>query len=321
MKNQILAAFSGLAMALIWAPAQAHVTLEKPDAPAGATYKAVLRLGHGCGHKPTKALRVQIPDGVYNVKPMPKPGWNLETVTGEYAKPFDNHGTEMTEGVREIVWSGGELPDEWYDEFTFRGAVGADLVAGSTIYFPTVQECDGAKEAWIDVTGAAEASNPAPGLKITEASAHAMGHHHGAKQASGGAVMLGDIGISGQFTRATPPGAKIAGGYLTLNNDGAQDDRLIGASSPVAGSIEIHEMTMQGDVMKMRALPDGVPLRAGQTVELKPGGYHLMMMDLTQPLTEGESVPLTLTFENAGEVQLSLPVGAINAKGGAHAGH
>ncbi|MTH64329.1 copper chaperone PCu(A)C [Paracoccus shanxieyensis] len=304
-------------------PALAHVTLELPEAAAGSTYKAVLRIGHGCGDKATKAVRVQIPDGFYNAKPMPKPGWELQTITGDYARPFDNHGEQMTSGVREIVWSGGDLPDEWYDEFTLRGTVGPELVAGSTLYFPTVQECDGARESWIDVTGADDVSNPAPSLQITEAVA-GPGHHHGG-HAMPGAVTLGQIGISGQFTRATPPGAKIAGGFMVLKNDGSSDDRLVSVSTPVAARAEIHEMSMDGDVMKMRALPDGLPLPAGQVVELKPGGYHLMLMGLTQPLVEGETVPLTLHFEQAGDVDMTLPVGPINARGDqdgdAHANH
>ncbi|SMO34093.1 copper chaperone PCu(A)C [Paracoccus laeviglucosivorans] len=318
MKNRISGALLGAMLATASSPALAHVTLEQPEAAAGGGYKAVLRVGHGCGDKATRTLRVTIPDGFYDAKPMPKPGWQLQTTTGAYAKPFNNHGTQMTEGVREIVWTGGELPDEWYDEFTFRGTVGPELAAGSTIFFPTVQECDGAKEKWVDVTGAAAVPNPAPALVITQAKGDQ--HAHGGHDAPG-AVMLGDIGISGQFTRATPPGARIAGGFMVLKNDGDTDDRLVSATSPIAGSVEIHEMTMQGDVMKMRQLPDGVPLRAGQTVELKPGGYHLMLMDLTQPLAQGETVPLTLVFEQAGQVDVTLPVGPINAKGAEHAHH
>ena len=314
MKKSMIGAVIGAC--LLAAPAFAHVTLERAEAPAGAGYKAVLRVGHGCDGKATRTLRVQLPDGFYNAKPMPKADWQIETVTAAYSQPFDNHGTPMTEGVREIIWSGGELPDAWYDEFVLRGTVGPEVAPGTVLYFPVVQECDDAKQEWIDVTGAEGVDNPAPGLTVTagKQAAHAGGGQDAA-------LMLGDLAIEGPFTRATLPGAKVAGGYLTVTNDGGQDDRLVSASTPAAQSVEIHEMTMQGDVMKMRELPDGLPIRSGQTVALKPGGYHLMMLELKQPLTEGGTVPVTLTFERAGTIEVPLAVGAPNAKGAGHAGH
>ncbi|MDT1063004.1 copper chaperone PCu(A)C [Paracoccus sp. CPCC 101403] len=326
MKTHILAALAGGALLLTSAPVLAHAGLEKTEAPAGSTYKAVIKIGHGCDGKPTKTLRVKIPDGFYDAKPMPKPGWQLKTVTGDYARPFDNHGTEMRKGVREIVWSGSELPDEWYDEFVFRGTVGPELVAGSTIYFPTIQECGSAREAWIDVTGSEEAKNPAPALMVTEAKGGGHGHHAAAAEtvpvaAAGHDVQLGDLSITQPYSRATAPKAPVGGGYLTVTNAGQSDDRLVSATSPLAGKVEIHEMTMDGDVMRMRPLTDGLPLPAGASVEMKPGGTHLMLMELKQPLAEGDSVPVTLTFEKAGTVELQLPVGPMNAKGDGHGQH
>lgn len=161
-----------LGLSLLAAPVLAHVTLETAEAKVGATYKAVLRIPHGCGDLATKTLRVQIPEGFFNVKPMPKAGWVLETVRGPYARAYDNHGTELTEGVQEIVWSGGDLPNEFYDEFTFRGSFAGDLPVGSTFYFPVVQECEGAEEAWIDTTGDEKAEMPAPGVTLIEGGAH-----------------------------------------------------------------------------------------------------------------------------------------------------
>lgn len=333
MKFSFIAAMTGAV--LLAAPAMAHVTLEKAEAPAGSTYKAVLRVGHGCDGHATNTLRVKIPDGFYNAKPMPKPGWQLKTVTGEYARPFDDHGTKMTQGVREIIWSGGALEDGWFDEFVLRGSVGPDAVPGSVLYFPVVQECGKARAQWINVTGAEDVPDPAPALTVTKADAGHAGHgaaaghgdHAGHGSASDGdhaeaePVTAGDLQLTGGFTRATLPNAEVAGGFLTVTNTGAQDDRLVSATSPVAERVEIHQMSMQGDVMRMRPLPEGVPLPAGQTVELKPGGIHLMMMDLKQPLAQGQTVPVTLTFEKAGQVELPLTVGAINAKGGEHAGH
>ena len=159
-----------LAFAALATPAMAHVTLEQQEAKVGSTYKAVLRVPHGCGDQATHTVRVQIPEGLYNVKPMPKAGWTLETVKGPYAKPYDNHGTQLTEGVQEIVWSGGELPNEFYDEFVFRGSFAGDLPVGATFWFPTVQECANGEEAWLDTTGDENAEMPAPGVKLIEGS-------------------------------------------------------------------------------------------------------------------------------------------------------
>lgn len=131
-------------------------------------------------------------------------------------------------------------------------------------------------------------------------------------------VMAGDLELTGAFSRATLPNAPVAGGFLTITNTGTEDDRLIGAESVAAGHMEVHEMAMEGDVMRMRELADGLPIPAGETVTLKPGGFHIMFMDLQQPLVEGETVPITLEFEKAGKVEVSLMIGAPNAKG-AHA--
>ena len=167
---RILAASATLVVALTAVPAFAHVTLEVQEAAVGSTYKAVLRIPHGCGTEATNVVRVQIPEGFYNVKPMPKAGWTLETVTGPYAQPYDNHGTQLTEGVTEIVWSGGDLPNEWYDEFVFRGIFASTLEPG-TFYFPAIQGCATGEEAWIDVTGDENAEMPAPSVELVPAGA------------------------------------------------------------------------------------------------------------------------------------------------------
>ena len=87
---------------------------------------------------------MSIPEGVIAVKPMPKPGWQLATVKGKYEKTYDYFGTPMSEGVTEIAWTGGELPDDWYDEFVFRGRL-TDFAPGTVVYFPVVQECPEAR--------------------------------------------------------------------------------------------------------------------------------------------------------------------------------
>jgi periplasmic copper chaperone A len=128
-------------------------------------------------------------------------------------------------------------------------------------------------------------------------------------------VKAGDLLITQAWSRATPGGAKIAGGYLTIENKGAAADRLVGVSGEVAGKIEVHEMAMNNGVMTMRPLDKGLAIEPGQTVKLAPGGYHLMMFDLKEPLKQGDKVPVTLEFENAGKVKLSLDVQGIGAQG------
>ena len=132
---------------------------------------------------------------------------------------------------------------------------------------------------------------------------------------------LGALTLAAPYSRATLPNAPVAGGFLTIANGGEADDRLIAASSAIAGRMEIHEMVMDGDVMAMRALEEGLPIPAGQTVALQPGGYHLMFMDLTGPLVEGETVDVTLTFEDAGQITVPLSIQAFNAGAAGHGGH
>lgn len=124
---------------------------------------------------------------------------------------------------------------------------------------------------------------------------------------------IGDIDVSGVFSRATLPNAPVAGGFLTLANTGTSDDRLISASAPIAAIVQLHEMTMDGDIMKMRELPDGIVVPAGQTVTLQPGGLHLMFMQLREPLVEGTTIPLTLTFERAGTITVDMGVAGFAA--------
>ena len=121
--------------------------------------------------------------------------------------------------------------------------------------------------------------------------------------------------ITGAWAKAMLPGQPVGGGYLTIENTGAEADRLVSVTSSASPDIEIHEMKMEGDVMKMRELPDGLEVPAGGKVELKPGGFHLMFMAVAEPFKEGGTVKVTLRFEKAGEVEVSLPVAAADAKG------
>jgi copper(I)-binding protein len=127
---------------------------------------------------------------------------------------------------------------------------------------------------------------------------------------------LGHLTVTSPWTRVTPGGAKIAGGYLKITNNGASADRFTGAKSDTADRVEIHEMSMSDGVMKMRPLPNGLEIKPGETVELKSGGYHLMFMDLKQPLKQGDTLKATLQFEKAGSLDVNFNVNALGATSG-----
>jgi periplasmic copper chaperone A len=133
-------------------------------------------------------------------------------------------------------------------------------------------------------------------------------------------IKAGDLVITQAWSRATPGGAKVAGGYLTIENKGSVADRLIGGSADVAEKVQVHEMGMNNGVMTMRPLDQGLTIEPGKTVKLAPGGYHLMLLDLKTPLKQGDKLPVTLEFEKAGKVKLSLDVQGVGAQGpaGAH---
>lgn len=125
----------------------------------------------------------------------------------------------------------------------------------------------------------------------------------------------GSLQIENAYTRATVPGQQVAGGFMKIENKGTAD-QLISASSPISGEVQLHEMAMDGNVMKMRQVKD-IPVPAGGYVELKPGGLHLMFMGIKAPLAAGESIPVKLKFAKAGEVEVKFPVNAMGAQGGA----
>lgn len=143
---------------------------------------------------------------------------------------------------------------------------------------------------------------------------------------AGGAAMAhdykaGSLQIDHPWSRATPGGASVAAGYMVVKNTGSAPDRLVSATAPFAGRVEIHEMAMKDGVMIMRPLADGLAIPAGGSIELKPGGYHIMFLDLKSPLKEGTSVDGTLTFEKAGTVPVQFKVEGLGASGSGHSGH
>lgn len=132
---------------------------------------------------------------------------------------------------------------------------------------------------------------------------------------------IGNLEIAHPWARMTPAGAKVGGGYLTVENEGKEADRLVSATAEVAGRVEIHEMAVKDGVMTMRMLPDGLEIPAGGEAKLAPGGFHLMLMDLKQPLKEGESFKGTLTFAKAGTVNVSFKIEGMAGPKGSEADH
>lgn len=118
---------------------------------------------------------------------------------------------------------------------------------------------------------------------------------------------VGELHIGHPYARTTPPGAKVGGAYLSIDNRGKAADKLVRASSPRAGSVELHTMSMDGNVMRMRQVP-AIEVAPGATVKLAPGGLHVMLQELKQPLKKGERFPMTLVFERAGEVKVEIVV-------------
>lgn len=169
--------------------------------------------------------------------------------------------------------------------FTIKSMIAAALIAASTALAPMAQADDKA---------------------------------HGAMTK---AIMAGDLHLSGYWTRAMLPGQKVGGGYLVVTNKGSVDDRLVAVATPLTDRAEIHEMTVVDDVMKMRRLEEGLTIPAGETVILEPGGLHLMFMAVGTPFKEGDMVPVTVTFEKAGDVDLKLPVMPAGSKKMDHGSH
>jgi copper(I)-binding protein len=302
MKSRIFIA--PLALGLLSAAASAHVVLDVPQAPVGKAYKATLLVTHGCKGAATTKLSVEIPAGVVGVKPQQKPGWKIDIVRGPYDHPVALMHGAATEGVKTITWSGGTLADDVYDEFAFRGSLDKSLTAGTTLYFPVVQTCGSDEQRWIEI--------PAAGQEL-----HSLAHPAAALTllAASDVTPSSPIVLDHPWSRATPAGAKVAAGYLTIVNHGSAADVLTGVSTDIAGQADVHEMSMANGVMSMRPVTGGLPIPAGGQVTLKPGAFHLMFQDLKRPLKEGDRFTGTLMFQKAGPMPVTFDVGAIAAMG------
>ncbi len=309
------------ALSLAAAPALAHAVLAVTQASPNQTYRGVVQIGHGCDGRATKSVTVTIPEGVIAAKPMPKAGWELATAKGPYARAYPSYHGTVAEGVKTITWTGA-LPDDQYDEFVFQARLTDAVAPGGTVYFPVRQDCDGAVADWREIPAAGQSArdlkSPAPGVRIVAAATAAPA---AAPAASPATIKAGDLAITAPWIRATPGGAKVAGGYLEVTNTGKEPDRLLSASIPLAARGEVHQMAMDKGVAKMAPVEGGLVVKPGETVALKPGGYHLMFLDLKGPAKAGETLEGTLTFERAGTVPVRFAVGAIGASAPEAGGH
>jgi uncharacterized protein YcnI len=162
-----------IAATLAVAPASAHVTLEGKQAAIGADYKAVFIVPHGCSGSPTVKLRVQIPEGVIATEAKPVDGWKLDTVKSKYANEYDVKGAKVSEGIKEVAWSGGKLPDKTRQDFVIETYLTDSLKPNTTLHFPVVQECEQGVSRWIEIPPegadhAHEGKWPAPGVRLTK---------------------------------------------------------------------------------------------------------------------------------------------------------
>ncbi len=276
--------------------AKAHVIFETKQTRAGSSYKAELGVMHGCKGSPTIAVDLTLPEGVIDVKPYAKPGWTITTKRGAYAKAYPSMHGVAKEGVREIKWSGGSLPDDFVDDFDFRAQIAADVAPGP-LYFPVTQSCAQGEHRWAEVPDAAlpgvNFEHPAPALLILAADDPQI-------------VTAGPIHVENAFTRPTLGGATVAVGYMTIVNTGKGDDKLLSVTSDISATSEIHESKIVGGVMEMDELPNGLAIPAGGTIALKPGSYHVMFVGLRHAVKAGETIHATLTFEKAGKAAVSF---------------
>ncbi|WP_421990170.1 copper chaperone PCu(A)C [Roseococcus sp.] len=264
-------------------PAAAHVVLSPTQAQPASYTRLALGVGHGCGGAATTAIEVALPPGMTVARPMPKPGWEIAIEPGA-----------------SIAWRGGSLPDAHYDEFVMM--VRTPDRGGEALAFPVTQRCGETVAAWtqLAVEGEPRPRFPAPMLQLAQA------------PAASGAVTVGPIAVEGGWTRAAGQGAQGAG-FFSIRNTGAQADTLVAASSPAAARVELHTSLREGDVMRMRPV-ESIPLPAGGSVALAPGGLHMMLIGLTRPLVVGQTIPVSLRFERAGQVTVNLTVQAAGAR-------
>ena len=276
--------------------ALAHVTLPPGGGTAGGDYEAVFRVGHACkGAKSTTGITVRLPKGFGFTDAQARKGWKLDI-----QKPTGDGGGEVRWTAESAQTA---LPGNERAEFIVSGKL--PLTPGA-LWFKVLQTCDTGSADWAQVPASGVSTE---GLESPAARLDVL--------APGAAA----VDVRDAWIRASVPGQSGTGAFMKLS--APSGTRLVGASTPAAGVAEVHEMKMEGDTMRMRAAGT-LDLPARQTVELKPGGYHLMLMDLKKALTKDSTVPLTLYFEDANgrksSKELDVPVlaGAAAPAGSEH---
>lgn len=290
--------------------AQAHVVAQPAEGSADSYFATAFRVSHGCNGSATTAVKIAIPEGIDSIKPQAKPGWTITQSKQTLDTPRAGAHGSIREIVTEIVWRGGPLPDDQFDTFPVVMRLPAK---DGPLYFKTTQECESGSMAWAEIPAAGQAWNdmkqPAPVVRVQMRQQSAA-----VPAASSNEYKAGDLVIRNPWSRATPGGAKIGGGYLTITNNGTAPDRLVSVKADNSEKVEIHEMATKDGVMTMRQISGGLSIAPGQTVTLAPGGYHLMLMGLKAPLKEGDRVKATLAFERAGNVDVVINVEGMGAQ-------
>ncbi len=276
------------AMLACAAGAWAHISLPAGGATTGSDYEAAFRVSHPCeGARATTGITVGLPKGFVFTRAQARQGWTLAIPRAGQAGGAGG----------EVRWT-ADSPDAAVTghapaEFVVRGKVTAPP---GPLYFKVLQRCDTGDADWAELPGGTTGDKrdfPAPRLDVL-------------------APGVAPVDVRDAWVRPTVPGQSGTGAFMKL--EAPSGTRLVGVSTPVAGVAEVHTMKLEGDVMTMRALKGGLALPPRQTVELRPAGDHVMLMDLRQPLPRGASVPMTLHFEDAKgtktSMELTLPVGA-----------
>ncbi len=259
--------------------AHAHITLPPGGARVGTAYTATFRVGHACaGAQATTGITLRAPAGFRITDVPPRPGWTVQGQGQQVRWTPNTPANALPAGERTTFVVNGRLPEQ-----------------AGTLWFKVLQQCDQGAADWATVPGVDGAPDkpdfPAVRLDVLAAGMAAVD----AKQPWMRPAVTGQ-GATGMFvTLSAPAGA-----------------RLVGGSTPVAESVEVHTMRMDDNVMRMRALPDGLDLPAGQAVSLAPGSHHLMLMRPRQPIAVGSTVPMTLTFRDpdgqTSRLTLQVPV-------------
>ena len=256
--------------------AHAHVTLPPGGATAGSVYPATFRVGHACKDTTaTTAIKVRVPEGFVPLEALPRPGWTVSVTPTEVSWTAATSATALPASERTSFVVRGRLTDK-----------------PGTLWFKVLQVCDKGSADWAEVPRDGEKpAFPAARLDVLP-------------------LGVAPVDVSDAWARVSVPGQSATGVFAKLTAPAGS--RLVGGSTPVAAGVEIHEMKMDGDVMRMRALDAGLELTPAEAVELKPGSFHLMLTGLRQPLLAGSSVPLKLRFVDrdgrTGEVDVQVPV-------------